>query len=1332
MKLKFNLLIFLLLLISAGYNAISQEILVSEYIYSGPPTSEWTELIVVEDKPDLRGFTIRDNSSNENWVGGARFKDLPFWQNIRRGTIIVMRHGGSAVDWNPDDGYLELSKEYSPLFEMYMDTEEAMWQDQAMNINMTHDMIQVRDASDDHVHVLAHMAGPSNLWNTIPNNKIGWTSTLSTGQMVCVDPGANLEDYKAGLTSQKTSSSLQSTLGRPNNKTANSDYWRSLRQPNWTNPQITNATLVNNKRHVKLTWNAASSISSDIEGYLIVRVEGSNMSFRPVDGKIYTDNEVIGNATIAGHVTDLTNTEFTDEFNGGSMPCGEEISYMVFPYRFNATDNPNQASWDDDPVNARGRSYNETEFARTNSPVKKELPPDIQISSAGNQTVFCANETGLLTAGLVDETKYNYRWEKVGDAGFSKSGTELVVSESGSYKLVLIDKESGCESESNIIMLEFIDSAEAFVTKISDVNVNLERDTIINLCGDGSIKLLGLALPISGENSFEWLRDGNPTGNTGSEIEVTSANAGEYRLMVTRKGVCPDTSYAVIVNFAEIDFTIAPAQLDFDADASPQQDITITNNSEQQLILQAGDISITEDDMIPNATFSVVAPVIDKDNPLVIPAGGNQLITIEFTMTKFGEETATLTINNPCGESQSAGLRGFRQNTGQRLVEVIPDSIDFGTLLKGCDDSNDSTFTIFVSGDRDILADTVIFNPNIVGINKSFPAFFFKNPDDDKDNQVRFTLRTNLTGQLTDTIRIPFNYLGETEKDTIKVIVTGNVIVPGVIFEPDSLDYTGRAACSATIDTFLTITNDDDYEYEIINQPVNPRLSIPGLPIKLERNSKMTIPVRITIGDGSQFQTQIGYGPCAQSSPPIVVIPPKAELQVFTPDSITETRNKCLQPGPAIFNVPFEATPEAAYIGEIIDDFDLPEIGLQINEGDIIEGETRFLLEIQETPEAAVLIDSIKFYIEPCHDLRTIYVVFEWTEPKRLEVSETEFDFGTEPILTYDTRTFTVTNENPFVPITIENVSVPAPFTLISHQPADFSIQIDADGGTEQFEIAYPRDVAGDFLDTLRVQVSEPCQYERKIALRGSAVDTTSMKVTISLPANTVYGEIDGSDIRFPIIVEADKLNFATEEINMKAYLRHNPSVVKFDDVEQGSSLESGTLTSANIIEDTPGEVIVDSYFNSGGLANGEWLILTGPALLGNTDRTDVVLDSVVFLPKRNLQIETGESGAIEVTGECDLQSRFLEVNGDVSLYLEGSNPVTSPEVLVFSTVSEEITTLSLLNAEGVVVRELINQSLKPGEHRARLDISRISSGMYYAILRTGTVTRTLKISVVK
>jgi hypothetical protein len=104
--------IFLLLFTRTVF---SQEIVINEYFNSDDQRDEWTELVVVKDNLDLRGWFLGDNNTGtSSWQPKIEFKDHPLWNNLRAGTVIVIDHAandtecGNNNDSDKSDGFIRV------------------------------------------------------------------------------------------------------------------------------------------------------------------------------------------------------------------------------------------------------------------------------------------------------------------------------------------------------------------------------------------------------------------------------------------------------------------------------------------------------------------------------------------------------------------------------------------------------------------------------------------------------------------------------------------------------------------------------------------------------------------------------------------------------------------------------------------------------------------------------------------------------------------------------------------------------------------------------------------------------------------------------------------------------------------------------------------------------------------------------------------------------------------------------------------------------------------------------------------------------------------------
>ncbi|MBK9290918.1 MAG: gliding motility-associated C-terminal domain-containing protein [Bacteroidetes bacterium] len=402
-------MLFLMLWQFVPLIAQTPPVVINSYRDSNIDAEEWTELIVLQDNTDLRGFTIRDNSTAGNWQPFVRFRNIDFWNHMRRGTIIVLFHRnpapGSAfanqLNTGKSDGHIALSLENTEYFE-YEEGGGSMPL-ASMSLAINGDMIQIRNASGAHVHALGHRADTTtnfNYWSALPKPKLNHRANLTSSnkEAVMVVPGANLDQYGFlspinGLTyTQKGTKNLP---GFPNQGTSgpNASFWRSLRQPDWINPTLTASYNAQNHQ-VNLSWNSLTDSypTDNVHGYMVLR-SATNSFQAPQDGVIHGVGSQVGSATVVALINGSQNTTFTDNLSGNPIPCGGQYYYRVYAFRYG----PDEIDQGSGPT--RGRAYNETAFAAASAanPV-----PDASISITASSYNILPGTQVTFTASLIN------------------------------------------------------------------------------------------------------------------------------------------------------------------------------------------------------------------------------------------------------------------------------------------------------------------------------------------------------------------------------------------------------------------------------------------------------------------------------------------------------------------------------------------------------------------------------------------------------------------------------------------------------------------------------------------------------------------------------------------------------------------------------------------------------------------------------------------------------------------------------------------------------------------------------------------------------------------
>src|SRR5574338_1342144 len=136
-----------------------QSIIINE-IYNSSSNDEWIELLVFQDSLDLRGWDIRDFSSNGSAQQPLVFTNNDLWSNLKKGTIIIVARSENAFAEDLDaSDYLLIVKSNNAL---YLTGNPFL-------IAGSSEAIQIRNNSQ--VHIFGVAWGTANA-NSLPNPKV--------------------------------------------------------------------------------------------------------------------------------------------------------------------------------------------------------------------------------------------------------------------------------------------------------------------------------------------------------------------------------------------------------------------------------------------------------------------------------------------------------------------------------------------------------------------------------------------------------------------------------------------------------------------------------------------------------------------------------------------------------------------------------------------------------------------------------------------------------------------------------------------------------------------------------------------------------------------------------------------------------------------------------------------------------------------------------------------------------------------------------------------------------------------------------------------------------
>jgi len=306
-----------LLMFFLGNTGSGQAVVISKISNQLENYNEWAELLVISDNTNMRKWTIKDNASSGNWQTAIEFNDIPFWEHLRAGTIIVLQFRNSVScgpviteDLNQDDGYIRIGLDNTAYFNR-VDLLPLTCASQPMTLlgSSPEDIIQLSDASNTHVHAFG-FRGHDTPWGLIPSPKFRTSSGIGNTVIAGVSNVTSISNYD--ITGTHAIGGLVGLAQDPTTQT----FWQTTREPIMTSQTITPAIVGNT---ITLTWAAATDPypADNLTGYIILR-NTSPAFVDPVDGTTYANGDVLGTATVRAHISPSTTTTYIDN----SVTCG--------------------------------------------------------------------------------------------------------------------------------------------------------------------------------------------------------------------------------------------------------------------------------------------------------------------------------------------------------------------------------------------------------------------------------------------------------------------------------------------------------------------------------------------------------------------------------------------------------------------------------------------------------------------------------------------------------------------------------------------------------------------------------------------------------------------------------------------------------------------------------------------------------------------------------------------------------------------------------------------------------------------------------------------------
>ncbi len=1309
--------IYIILLLASITQLIGQEAVVSEYYNDSDFKNEWTEILITKDNTSLTGYELRDNTEKYNdgntWQKGVKFNSNILWKKLRIGTVIVINHRGTgAIDVDPSDGYIEVDGENPVYFD------RPGWNGIAsLSLQQFGDVVQLTSSSGSNVHALAHVQYSSQGdFYKISGKKIAYVGDCSLGYSISIGNANKLDDYSLNadnLSGYDTGRSItlhsrNGTKGKANNNPKGSpinyQFWQALREP------VYNAASLKAQKQdstIKLKWNKVNlpSGTNDYGGYIIIKTTDTPSFCKPIDGKVYyVGQKICVTSEVLAFIKGSDITEYIDE----NPICGATTKYSIFAYNFYDGKN---TSWN--IQDGRGIAYSDVINDSNTELITLDNPVDIIIDSRLG-TKFCSIDTTVLYTDIPDNKKsdYSYAWyfKHVGEnetihIDFKEPGISdsIIINKPGYYRLEIKGKD-GCITESNTIYIEIIEQPEAYIADASGRLIT--KDTIVNFCDDIDFKLRADTKPKDPKELIYLYKDGLKVSNFNESFDIM--DSGEYYYIFIN-GDCKDTSYTVTFDKSISEVVTNLSKLDYKLPLSRNSKIDsviITNNSDK-------DIEYLKSDFKLKSPFTLL-----NTFPLSLKAKSSEALLIQFSPVTNGKYFDTLLVDNACNDIKIA-LNGEKTNS-KVVITSDRDTIDFGFLIS-CTYEVDTIVTIRNEGDE-----WVIFN-NINNFG-SFAIYPFTPsdtlfPNDKREYHITIT-GLNEGEQINNSY---IDWISETGVEgKVDLLLKAYITRPSSGIVEDTLDFGILSGCEEFIIDSVHAYNDGKIEVEIKDDDLTSGIEIVNKPILIPPGDTVVVILKYSKTSPQKInkRKQFVRPACSLTVPSFHLIAErqdggyKLEMkdtinfgQFYTCDEIDKT-----------IDVDIKISDNE--IGEIISLINIDEqdgnFKIPVNTPKVIDATSKIPITFNmRTPRK--YNSKAKFSFEPCGIQKEVILLAEVLEQK-LDYTETiQFDSYSQGFSSIKTLTITNVNEHELI---IDRINLPNYITFLSQ--TSFPIKLAKDS-ILVLDIEFKTLRVGDFSDSLTIVTSVPCSFSYVTYLKGIVFDTTIppgnfiaelAKDNISTPPKNV--------INIPIKISEDIYKFDSVDVeSITLDLTYPFNALVLGEIK---ALQNDLIVTKSDVKGALSITMSKSdnsifNFNSNQLLDLEFYVLD--VIPGNY-KIELLDGTVQSFP--NMSITTEDSLIVEILENCVNNTGFEFVKLlELSYRIDNNNLSIS-----FEQPTDDIYEMELIDNTGQNLITILDGKQGRGAHSENVNVSNLSTGIYFLTLRYANKIVVEKVRIIK
>lgn len=219
-----------------------------------------------------------------------------------------------------------------------------------------------------------------------------------------------------------------------------------------------------------------------------------------------------------------------------------------------------------------------------------------------------------------------------------------------------------------------------------------------------------------------------------------------------------------------------------------------------------------------------------------------------------------------------------------------------------------------------------------------------------------------------------------------------------------------------------------------------------------------------------------------------------------------------------------------------------------------------------------------------------------------------------------------------------------------------------------------------------------------------------------------------GDRIGVPVVLQSNDM--ATAGItSMVALLRYDPTLLAPHSVEVGNAATGFT---ASVSESVPGLATVTVSGGSNTLANGTAFTVVFDVLLGSAVSTPLVFDTDNTSVASAVPVVLSAANGMVILSEfCSSDQRIIGIGNSPILALT-ERPESGSMSFVVRLPADDPATLDIYDSFGRTVASPFSGQLPTGISTITADSRTLPSGLYFAVLRSGTIVRIVRFTIVR